>query len=255
MALVALAALPEPRSRPDRRAGSGELLSLRQTLGFMGAQRSLAFLYFTAPLATAAQWSLATWLGAFLMRSHGLDIRAAGLAMGLYGFMGALGNGAGGALIDRMSRGAPRRQLLISALGMMIAAVGVVVAMLTTHVALAITLSLLVGLCSGATQPIVSSNMIAVVGTRMRGLAVSALQLLMMLVGVGIAPFLIGALSDGFGGGGNLRYAILIVGSATWLIASVNFFLAAKNIEADRERAADYDRAPSTTEQVCSGGT
>jgi MFS family permease len=85
----------------------------------------------------------------------------------------------------------------------------------------------------------------ALVTLRMRAQASAILLLILNLIGMGMGPQLAGILSDVYNpayGDESLRYALLTI-SVVWIWAATHFFLAARTLKQDIERARQHGLA------------
>jgi len=177
-----------------------------------------------------------SWGAPFLIRVHGLSLAETGLAMGLVqGIGGALGTFLGGILADRFGQRDPRLLVWIPALGGLLSAPLLVVFLFSpsTPIALAsyapavVATLFFVGPCFAIVQGLAD--------VRMRAQAASLILLTMNLIGLGIAPLVVGALNDFLAvrfGDEAIRYSLLI-SAATSLLAAVHLLLAGRTIRAD----------------------
>ena len=192
-------------------------------------------LYLCAGITLAAMLmaSLWTWTSSFLIRLHGLDLKQAGLIVGIVsGACQAFGAAAAGPIADRVAHGIPGRLAWVPAVMMSVAVcagLGMVFAdNLTVAVACAGVMAFMLGGWLGPGYGL----MLTVTPTQMRGRVTAASQLVTNLVGIGLGPLITGALSDLLGGGDALRPAL----AATMLIglaSAAMFAMAARSAGAD----------------------
>jgi len=235
LAILVLATLNEPRRKSADVAS--QVFTVSETVEFILARRSLVHLMVASPLASAATASMSAWLASMLMRTHGLNIRQAGDTMAVFGLFSAVGSMSGGLLSDRLSAGSGSRRVNLAALfvGLMIPVM--VGAMLLASTGLAIFFSLVVGLLSVAIYPICFGSILNLVKPRMRGLTFGSVQVMSILIGIGMGPFLVGLISDLIGGPNSLRYALLLVNCIAYGWSCLHFLLARRGLLADLDRA------------------
>jgi hypothetical protein len=80
----------------------------------------------------------------------------------------------------------------------------------------------------------------SLVALRMRGVASAIMLLIINLIGLGLGPPVVGALSDGLApqfGDDSLRYSLMIAVAVVVPWAALHYFLAGRSIESDLSRA------------------
>ncbi len=187
---------------------------LRQSLAGL-LQHPRAFIQLTLAFAASSfcTWGLLTFMPSFYVRSHGLSGTQVGLFLGLS--MG-LGTGIGTVLGGHLATRAVARD---RAWGAHIAAVTTLLSVpiyaaqfLTTNIwlslAFAVVTFIVGGICVGPLYALVQE----IVAPDARATAIAVLGLASLLVGKGLAPLVLGAVSDGFsarfGAADALRYAL-----------------------------------------------
>jgi len=217
-ALLALFTLREPiRGAHEAKAAvaGDKAPPLGQVLRFIVVTPAIFNLAISVMLASSVNSSFHTWLASFLVRSHGLDLKQVGM-------IGALGPGilqAGGALAsgflgDWLARRHPHRVgYEATAAIFLMAPLGMVYTQ-TPSLPLAVTLVLLMGVCAGSWMAPTFTLLISITEARMRGVVIGVVQMLAAL-GSGFGPFVVGLVSDRFGG--QIHTALTIgLGVAAW---------------------------------------
>jgi len=181
---------------------------------FLWSLPSFRHLAFGAGMAAFSGYGFAQWAPTFLRRVHDMSSGEVGTWLGLIiGFGGVLGAPLGGFLADRWGRGDVRWYAWVPGIS----------AVLSIPFALGFLL-------------IDSLAMIqAMVKLRMRAMASAVLFLILNLVGLGLGPQAVGALSDllkSSYGDEAVRYALLIV-TFSGLWAGVHYALAARTLADD----------------------
>ena len=155
-------------------------------------------LLIASTISGTVTYGLTTWLPAFFVRSHGLSQSEVGLLMALaFGVVGAIGAFAGGKWVDRLSRGGLERGLW------MIAATQVAVVPLSVlaYQAGPLVLALALFALPVFVSPFYLGPTLALIQTLspvpMRAVAAAIKMLCLNLVGMGLGPLIVGALSDG----------------------------------------------------------
>ncbi len=253
LAVIALFALKEPkRGATDRvltpatptRTAAQPAIGVMSVLATMWAKRSFRHLSFAGALFAFVGYGAVSWTPAFLIRSHGLSTGEVGTILALmYGILGLIGTIVGGSLADRWSKRDVRWQMWVPAWAILLSTpfgLGFFLSDDTTTALLFYTVPVLVGTVYlgptfGSTQ--------ALAPLRMRAAAAALLLFILNIIGLGLGPWMLGALSDLLRpqfGQDSLRYAMLIV-SLVGLWSAIHYFLAARSLAAEIEatRAAD----------------
>ena len=168
--------------------------------------------------------SLGAWAASFFVRIHGLSLAEVGLLVGIFGGMGgvvapAVYGKLGDSLIPRYA-GWPLRLIWISA----ILALGAGMMMLFSDILVLAVIGYGLGefLRSGYSPPAYATLM-SLTPPSMRGSMMSIIQFASVLIGFGLGPLLVGMLSDYYGGGVMIRYALA---TALFVFIPVTIFIA-----------------------------
>jgi predicted MFS family arabinose efflux permease len=181
-----------------------------------------------------------TWAASFLIRSHGLDARSAGVALGLgLGAAITVGSVAGGLISDRVGRYGVRARTRAIAV-FVIASVPMYAGSLVAPDATAAMALLSLATVFNATQygPLYALLQ-SLMRPRMRSSALSVVFFLNNLIGYGAGPLAVGLLSDvltASRGADSLRTALALVMSLQ-VLAAVLFLRAGATAEHDVEHA------------------
>ena len=214
-------------------------LSFWQVTKFLLAKRAFIYLAFAAGLHSFGTYALGNWLPSFLERLHGMSKQDIGLYAGLIlGVAGASGTLLGGYLADKLGKKDKKWYVKVSAFGAIVAIPflllyyfhsSTVVALAALFIAYT-SVSVFLGPSIAITHSLVPANM--------RAFASAVLFLVLNLIGLGLGPLFVGAISDWLApyyGVESLRIALastLLVS----LIAITLFFLSGKSLENDLNR-------------------
>jgi MFS family permease len=242
LALLVKLTVPEPiRGMSDgAAAGSGESLSLGETLRALAKNRTMVHIAMGGALTSFVGYGLGQWLPAFFIRIHGLGIAETATYFGLaLGVASAIGTFLGGTLADRLGRRDRRMYAWLPAGGVLLAFPFYVAALISGNPYLAIAILVAPSLLNSLWLGPAFGTIQNLAPMRMRALASAILLFILNIIGLGFGPFLVGVLSDllsGRFGHDSLRYAILIAtGAYFW--AGAHFLLAARTIREDLEAA------------------
>lgn len=179
----------------------------------LAAMRVLRFVMVAAAFHGFTQYSLMNWTVPFYVRLHGMSLADVGTFMALAsGLGGAIGMFSGGALADSLGQRDEQWRVWIIGLSFL-ATVAVALAQLLVA---DLRLSLVFGFLSAVLQiayygPIVAAVQALVPAPR-RAFAGALLLLVFNIVGLGMGPFVTGAVSDylaGVFGAASLRWALV----------------------------------------------
>jgi MFS family permease len=198
LSLLFLRLLKEPpRGTFEQAVPDQPVPAIRETAASMWANKAMRHLVAGSTVTGMLTYGITQWLPTFLIRSHDLSQSQAGLLMaGVFGILGATGALIAGKLSDRLSLRGFQYSVW------MIAGVGVAVIPLWIAAFLADNLTLMVALMiiPAFTGNFYLGPTIALVQTLspvpMRAVSSAIKMLCLNLVGLGLGPLLVGALSD-----------------------------------------------------------
>jgi MFS family permease len=210
--------------------------TFREVATFMLSQRTFVHVSLASAFYVFAAYGFTIWGASFLIRVHGLSLTETGVAMGLVqGIGGGLGTFLGGFLTDRFGRGDARALTFVPALGGLLSAPLLLLFLFAPSSNLA-----LAGYAPAMVFSVffVGPSYSVVQGlarVRMRAQAAALVLLTMNLIGLGIAPLVVGALNDALTarfGDEAIRYSLLVAAAASFW-AVLHSLLAARTIRAD----------------------
>ena len=220
MAVVVFLAVREPRRGASDPDPMGTILTAEPArLGFarslaeIGARPAAVHILIGVLMTAAAISSFSTWSISFLVRRHGLSLSQAGLTIGLTaGLLGALGGAFFGWLADRSSRrdaqANPWRSGLIASATSLASTVLGIAALQTVGTVPTLVLVACYSFFFSSYNGPANGLLLIVVPPQVRGFTIALLQLGATLLGFGVAPFVVGRLSDMIGGANSLGWAL-----------------------------------------------
>ena len=239
--LMKLTLREPPRGHTEARSDPTVAPSALAVARLLGSRPSFLCLAIGSGVAAFAGYAMNLWLPSFLIRSHGLTTAQAGGWLAMIQIGAGIGGGVlGGFVADRFAVRDKRWLALVPAVAMAVAAPAGYVAFTARSPALALagTAVTLLGYYSWAGG--VYTAVQAMVGLRMRAVAVAMLLFIINLIGLGLGPLLIGLCSDfvsvtlGLGSAEGVRWA-LVASASIGLVASLLFWLARKTIREEME--------------------
>jgi MFS family permease len=176
-------------------------LSLMARFRLLSARPGLLHCIWAIVLIATGIYGSSTWLTTFLIRSHHMPIGQAGLTVAIaYGVLGSAGGFAAGWLADWINKrrggfDAARTAMIGAVIPFMTAITGIATVALT-DLHWSIVALMACGFFSASYNGPIYAVIVTIAGSKLRGLAVSVVQLGANLIGVGCGTYLIGAISD-----------------------------------------------------------
>lgn len=243
LALVLWLFMAEPtRGAADHRSAETKAPPLTSTLAYVWKQRSLVHLLTGAMIAYIVLAGVSSWNFSYLVREHGANLHEIGPYLGIgISAAGLFGLYATGRLSDFLAQRDERWRCWIMAATTVTSVAFGILTFTTPSLTTAIIAT--AGLAACATIWLAPGYALtqSLVGIRMRGTVAAIVFLLANLVGYGVGPLIIGALSDLFtsnGAANALQLAIITILCANvW--AAAHFLLAARHVRADLARVSN----------------
>jgi MFS family permease len=259
LAIVAALTLVEPRIRAtaaelrQRAEAMRDARPFREAMATLRRKRTFWLVSFAAAVKAFIGYGQAPFAASFFYRAHGEEIAALaaqfglqsggfiGLSLGLMaGLGGAAGAFMGGVIADKYGGRDYRAYVSVPAIASL-AVIPIYAAGIMAPSALFALGCLLLGSVLGTLWygPVYATAQ-TIVPPHMRATASAILLFIINLIGLGLGPLAVGALSDvlglgfGLGEAEGVRYALLI-SSFTGLIAAALFWMARKTIRAEME--------------------
>lgn len=222
---------------PPRRGAGTPAPPFIQALLALLAKPAFTHVAFGGSLVSFYGYGAAQFLPSFLIRTHGLSLmQASWVFAGILAVFVAFGTFMGGALTDRLIRRDLRYMVWLPALGLMLA----VPLYLSTYFVSSLVWAF-VPLCLGSIAhysylgPMYAVTQ-SVAPPLVRATATAVLLFIVNLIGYGLGPPALGALSTFFsqtaGAANGLRYA-LMADTCMLLWAALHFLLAARSLKRD----------------------
>lgn len=209
---------------------------LMEGMSFLLKSRGVLCLIAGCALLGLIGITITTWMGSFFVRVHGVGLKEVGLILGVgIGLGGMLSPLVMGWIADvigvRDERG-PIRMVWISALLSFGFSVGM---LFTPTLGFAVVLFIASDLTRLGYAPPIYSVIMAHTPARLRGSIMSVLALSTNLMGFGIGPLVTGMISDFYGGGQAIKYALASI--LVLFVPVVLLFFYASRILYGRQRA------------------
>jgi MFS transporter, Spinster family, sphingosine-1-phosphate transporter len=202
-----------PFSPPNTAALPSEQPSLREVCVTLWANNTFRQLLFTFSVTSFFNYGITQWQPAFFIRSYGLQTGELGAWFGtVTGLSGVIGLYLGGELVSRFATNNERMQL--KSMSVVYISIGIISAFiyLSPNRYLAFGFMGLSNIAGAATNAPLFANLQTLVPPRMRAMSIALVYLFANLIGMGLGPLMVGALSDALRplvGDESLRYGLL----------------------------------------------
>ena len=216
--------------------------SFSTVLSLIVKRKYLVHISMGAAMSAIAGYGLSNWSASFFVRSHGMPTGELGiwLAAGV-GVFGSIGTFGWGYLCDRYGRKDARWYMWIPAVAILLTIPFLVIVNTTDNTRWALTAALLPPAFTTCYLGSALAVFHGAVEQRMRATSSALFFLVLNVIGLGLGPTIVGAISDlltnsyGYGDDG-LRYAMLIVIPAACVWASLHFLLAARDFHKNHQQ-------------------
>ena len=235
LALIARLTLAEPERGRFDAGTSTEVEPVGPTLAYIFRLPSMRHVLIGSSLQTLFLAGAGAFHASFLQRVHGLTVTEVGLQLGLVaGLTGAVAVYGAGWLSERLERRDLRWTWWIPAIGALASLPFSYVAYTTGSAPFAVVMIACATLLNHTYSALTHAIMQSLVRPRMRAVTSALALFAMNLVGFGLGPVLVGLLSDRFGGGAEIRWALVsLIVFVAW--AAVHYLLGARSYVRDLE--------------------
>lgn len=203
-------------------------------------EASLRHILMGGTVASIAVYAMIGWLPAFLMRGYGLGTAAAGSALALIlGLAGAVGTVALGVLADRLGVRDAAWRLKVVAVALFVIACGWAGVLGAREAPVAIAALIVPGALLGAYLGPSFAMVQSLVEPAARATAAALLLFAVNVVGLGLGPLLVGAISDAL----EPTHGAASLGTALWIVPPLCLWAACHYHAASRSLSSDLHEA------------
>ena len=231
-----------PRGLADNRHhDDAEQPPLSEVVTILISRRAFVHICFGSALSAMVGYGVAQWVPSYLVRTHEMDIGTVGLVLALiFGVFGGIGTFFGGYLADKMAQRDVRWTMWLPAIGVTVSTPFALFFYLSDMVLLGILAFLVPATLSAIFLAPALSICQSLVPTAMRATTSAVFLFITNIVGLGLGPLVIGALSDlllpAAGDASTaLRWSLALV-SLIGLWAALHMYLASRSLKEDLAR-------------------
>jgi predicted MFS family arabinose efflux permease len=242
LAFIVRFTLKEPiRGLIEQRQVVEEHPSFKSVLSLLWSRKSFRHLALASALTAFVSYGLVSWTASFMIRIHGMSTGELGVWLALIiGVGGAIGVFGGGLLADKLAVKDKRWYAWLPALVGLIALPFIVLFCLAESSYNALYSMIIPSVFANVYLGNVIATTHGLVGLRMRAMSSAILFLVINIIGLGLGPWSVGALSDYLTPtyqGESLRYAMLYILPLVSFWSICHFYLAARNLREDLNNA------------------
>lgn len=212
--------------------------SFMEAVKILFSKKTFIFVSLATGFHTFVNCGMGNWFPPFLARLHGLDTMTIGIWMGLSaGFGGGIGTFVGGYIADRMRHKDLRWYCWISALSNVLLIIPMAILFFHANTNLVIGVTFLTNFLGALYLGPSIAVSHSLVNAKMRAMASAILFFMLNIIGLGLGPATIGALSDYLTptyGAEGLRWALTISFAAS-TIAGILFYMASRTYRQELE--------------------
>ncbi|MCK7515536.1 MAG: MFS transporter [Desulfobacterales bacterium] len=200
---------------------------------------TMRWYYLGLGIAVFMTSSVLVWLPSLMMRVLNISEAKAGIITGGIGLMAILGAPLGGFLADFWQRKNPRGRMYIPVVAYLIGGLLLIVVVLTRFSYLGIALACVYGIAAAMAMPAIAAISQDVVPVAHKGLSMGLAIFAQYMLGGAWGPYIVGAVSDGMGGGADgLSMAVMLCG-LFGIVAGILFFVASRTYPEDLQKVKD----------------
>jgi MFS family permease len=197
---------------------------------------TLKWTYIGISMVNIMNFSILTWLPAYLMRAHGIGEDTAGMYFGIIALMALIGAPLGGFLADVWQKRNRRGRMYLPCLAAFLSSLILIPALRYEVKGFGFALAIIWGVLAVVLMPPIMAVSQEVVTPGLKGMSVGMFNLCVYLLGGGWAPWIVGMISDSLGGGmSGLRIALMLT-TLGGFAGGTLFWLASRSYPVDMDR-------------------
>jgi MFS family permease len=198
--------------------------------------KTVRWLYPALGLTVFMSATFLIWTPALIMRLLNYDAGQAGTLAGFFGLVAIIGMPLGGFLADRWHKKDPRGRMYLAAVANIVGAALIAGAVLLKLNTIGIVLGFLYGIAVSVSIPAFATVYLDIVPVAHRGMSTSLGLVAQYVLGGAWGPYVIGAISDAWGGGGTGLSNALMICCVVGVIGALCYIMGAKDYASDAEK-------------------
>ncbi len=237
VALLFLFTVPEPRrGHIEKLQDAGSAPHLPETIRYLWSLRSFRFIAFGTAMSSFGGYAGTSFIPAFLSRTHHMSSAQIGVTLAvLFGVVGGIGTYSSGLIADWLGKRDVRWNMNVVALFILLSIPFYPFYFLASSLTVVLACAIIPTM-NGAAYLAPSYAMVqSLVPLRMRAQAAAILLFILNIIGFGLGPVTVGAISDALTpslGTDALRWALLST-VVTWLISAWCYWMAGRTLKSD----------------------
>jgi len=235
--LSLLALLMKDYSAEDCKNESDRKISFFTTIITLFKIPTLRWIYVGYAMQNITLFSFLTWGPAFIMRTQKIDSTQAGLVIGLISIMAIFGAVIGGFLADFWQKRNERGRMLTAAFGLLASSIVLIISMYFDLKGIGLVFGVLWGILVVIPIPAITAVTQDVAPPSARSASWGMNAFCCYVLGGAWAPLLVGAISDGLGGGGYGLKIGLLISSIGGFAGAMLYGISSKSYSADLKKA------------------
>jgi len=246
--LSLLALLMKDCSAVEHTDESGPKISFFKTIMTLLKIPTLRWIYVGFAMQNITLFSFLTWGPAFIMRTHQVDSTQAGLIIGLISIMAIFGAVIGGFLADFWQQRNEKGRMLTAAFGLLASSIVLIISMYLDLKGIGLAFGILWGILVIIPLPAITAVTQDVAPPALRSASWGMNAFCCYILGGAWAPLLVGAISDGLGGGGYGLKVGLLVSSIGGFVGALLYWISARSYSSDLKK---IDKKALEAEAAC----
>ena len=242
--LSVLALLMKDCSAEEYKKETGRKQSFFTTIMTLFRTPTLRWIYIGYAMQNIMFFSFLTWGPAFLMRTQKIDSTKAGLIIGLISIMAILGSLVGGFLADHWQKRNKRGRMLTASLSLLCSSMILMIAMFLECRGIGLAFAVLYGIVAIVPIPAITAVTQDVAPPSVKSASWGMNAFCCYVLGGAWAPMIVGAISDGLGGGGYGLKVGLIISTLGGFVGAWFYWISSRSYAADLQKAEEAADPP-----------
>jgi len=235
--LSLLALLMRDYSAEECKNESDKKVSFFTTILTLFKIPTLRWIYVGFAMQNITLFSFLTWGPAFIMRTQKIDSTQAGLIIGLISIMAIFGAIIGGFLADFWQKRNEKGRMLTAAFGLLVSSIMLIITMYFDLKGIGLVFGVLWGVLVVIPIPAITAVTQDVAPPSVRSASWGMNAFCCYVLGGAWSPLLVGAISDGLGGGAHGIKIGLLFASIGGFVGALLYWISARSYSSDLKKA------------------